>query len=100
MAAATPGNQQGIQFEQIIQGILSTDNTIRAAAEEYFKRVKTQPDVCISQLMATLEQSQALDSRNLCAVLLRKVLQQVVCPCCSIIQCQTPLKSETDARSA
>ena len=73
MANSVAASQQGISFEQVIQGILSTDNTVRSAAEEYFKRVKQQPDVCVSQLMATLEQSQQLDSRNLCAVLLRKV---------------------------
>ena len=76
MAAVAAGDRQGISFEQVIQGILSTDNQTRAAAEEYFKQVKQQPDICVSQLMVTLEQSQALDSRNLCAVLLRKVCYQ------------------------
>ena len=34
--------------------------------------MKGQPDVCISHLMVTMEQSQQPDSRNLSAVLLRK----------------------------
>ena len=69
--AGVPGADPG--FEQVIQGILSTDNATRAAAEEMFKRVKGQPDVCVQQLMGTMEGSQQPDSRNLCAVLLRKV---------------------------
>ena len=64
---------QSVNFEQVVQGILSADNATRTAAEDVFKRLKGQPDFCVQQLMVTLEGSQAPDSRNLCAVLLRKV---------------------------
>ena len=65
-------NGPGISFEQIIRQLLSPQNQNRAHAEELFNQAKQQPDMLVTQLTAVLRQSQAIEARALCAVLLRK----------------------------
>ena len=62
-------------FEQLIQALLSTANEVRSQAEKVFQACKEhQADACVQRLVHVLKNSQALELRGLCAVLLRKAL--------------------------
>ena len=64
-------------FEQLVQGLMSSQNQSRQAAEALFNQMKeANGDACVTNLVALLRTSPQQDSRTLTAVLLRKV---VVC---------------------
>ena len=60
-------------FEGLLQMLMSPQNEQRSHAEKIFAELKKQPDACASQLVRSLRSSPNLESRSLCAVLLRKV---------------------------
>jgi len=60
-------------FNLMIAQMLSPQNEQRRAAEALFGEAKKQGDLTASSLVALLRQSQQVDVRALCAVLLRKV---------------------------
>lgn len=60
-------------FEQLLGQLMANANEQRSQAESMFNECKKQPEACVGQLMATLQQSQDDTIRSLCAVLLRKV---------------------------
>ncbi|QDZ25046.1 importin beta [Chloropicon primus] len=62
-------------FEQLCQALTSHQNEIRSQAEKVFQACKEhQADACVQRLVHVLKNSQALELRGLCAVLLRKTL--------------------------
>ena len=63
----------GAPFEQLAQHMLSADNEARSAAEAAFEEAKQQPDVLIGNLVQSLRGCQDVETRALCAVMLRKV---------------------------
>ena len=70
-------------FSQMVSQMLSPQNEQRRAAEALFSEAKkVQGDFTASSLVALLRQAQQMDTRALCAVLLRKVqcgLMQWMC---------------------
>lgn len=66
-------NGDGNAFEHLLQLLMSTENQQRSHAEKVFADLKNNPDACVSHLIRGLRSSPALESRALCAVLLRKV---------------------------
>ncbi|KAL4855412.1 Importin-5 [Chlorella vulgaris] len=61
-------------FEQLCAMLMSSENEQRSQAEAAFEELKKHPDACAQQLVRALRQSPSLETRGLCAVLLRKVL--------------------------
>ena len=62
-------------FEQLVQGLMSSQNQSRQAAEALFNQMKeANGDACVTNLVALLRTSPQQDSRTLTAVLLRKVI--------------------------
>jgi hypothetical protein len=59
-------------FEGLLQMLMSAQNEQRSVAEKAFAELKKHPDACASQLVRGLRTSPNLESRSLCAVLLRK----------------------------
>ena len=70
--ALVSGDSQA--FETLLAGLLSQDNQTRAASENAFTALKAHQDACVSHLLRSLRSSPDLQSKGLCAVLLRKVL--------------------------
>ena len=60
-------------FEALLQMLMSAQNEQRSHAEKVFAELKKHPDACATQLIRSLRTSPQLESRSLCAVLLRKV---------------------------
>lgn len=60
-------------FEALLQMLMSTQNEQRAHAEQVFTELRKHGDACVSQLVRSLRSSPNVESRGLCAVLLRKV---------------------------
>ncbi len=60
-------------FSQMVSQMLSPQNEQRRAAEALFGEAKKQGDFTATNLVGLLRQSQQVDARALCAVLLRKV---------------------------
>lgn len=60
-------------FEALLNALASSQNEQRAAAEAALTELRKYPDACASQLVRSLRSSPDLQSRALCAVLLRKV---------------------------
>ena len=60
-------------FEALLQMLMSSQNDQRTLAEQMFNELKKHEDVCASQLVRALRASPNMESRSLCAVLLRKV---------------------------
>lgn len=61
-------------FEALLQLLMSTQNEQRTHAEHVFTELKKHGDACATHLMRSLRSSPNLESRGLCAVLLRKVI--------------------------
>lgn len=61
-------------FEALVAALMAAENDQRARAEQALAELKKHPDACISQLVRSLRTSPSLQSRALCAVLLRKVI--------------------------
>lgn len=68
---AIVGNPQN--FELLVQQLLSADNASRKQAEILFEALKKHPDGCLQQLLRCLRQSEKLENRSFCAIMLRKV---------------------------
>ena len=60
-------------FEGLLQMLMSSQNEQRSHAEKLFAELKKHPDACANQLVRSLRTSPNVESRSLCAVLLRKV---------------------------
>lgn len=74
MAFAFPTPQQ---FEEVIRNVLSPNNEDRGRAEEIFNQcVLSNGDATIQMLVQLLRASQAIEIRQLSAVLLRKTLMK------------------------
>ena len=77
-------------FEALLQMLMSAQNEQRSHAEQIFGEFKkAAPDACASQLIRSLRHSTDLQSRSLCAVMLRKVCMVSCSPslmvmCCSL----------------
>ena len=66
-------------FEALLQMLMSAQNEQRSHAEQIFGEFKkAAPDACASQLIRSLRHSTDLQSRSLCAVMLRKVCMALV----------------------
>lgn len=61
------------EFESLVQQLLSTDNNIRKNAETLYEQLKKHPDGCLDLLLRCLRQSQQVENRQFCAIMLRKV---------------------------
>jgi hypothetical protein len=62
------------QFEALVSQLLSSDNVARSAAEARLNDAKAaSPDALAAGALAVLRQSDGMDARAFCAVLLRKV---------------------------
>jgi hypothetical protein len=57
----------------MVQALMSAENEQRARAEAALGELKKHPDACVSQMLRGLRASPSLETRALCAVLLRKV---------------------------
>ena len=60
-------------FAMMISQMLSPQNDQRQAAEALFTEVKKNADVTATNLIGLLRQSQDMESRAFCAVMLRRV---------------------------
>lgn len=60
-------------FETLLAMLMSPENDQRSHAEKIFAELKTHADACASHLVRSLRTSPEVQSRGLCAVLLRKV---------------------------
>ena len=61
-------------FEQLVQQLMSVQNSARQGAEQSFAGLKdTSPEACVVNLITSLRKSSQPDTRTFCAVLLRKV---------------------------
>lgn len=60
-------------FEALLSALASSVNEQRAAAEAALTQLRKHPDACAAHLVRSLRSSPDLQSRALCAVLLRKV---------------------------
>lgn len=63
----------GEAFDSLLQMLMSTQNDQRSQAEQLFAELKGHADACASHLIRSLKTSPSVESRALCAVLLRKV---------------------------
>eukprot|EP00879_Flechtneria_rotunda_P032117 GHRR01035274.1.p1 GENE.GHRR01035274.1~~GHRR01035274.1.p1 ORF type:complete len:211 (+),score=79.96 GHRR01035274.1:166-798(+) len=63
-------------FELLVQQLLSTDNDSRQQAERVYEALKAHPDACLELLLRTMRQSEKLEHRSFCAIMLRKALTQ------------------------
>ncbi|KAF8055485.1 IPO5 [Scenedesmus sp. PABB004] len=63
-------------FELLVQQLLSADNAARKQAEAVYEGLKAQPDACLQQLLRCMRQSDKVEARSFCAIMLRKALTQ------------------------
>eukprot|EP00775_Hariotina_reticulata_P003510 gene3510-3780_t len=63
-------------FELLVQQLLSADNQSRKHAEAVFEALKAHPDACLQLLLRCLRQSDKVENRSFCAIMLRKALTQ------------------------
>jgi hypothetical protein len=60
-------------FELLVMQLLSADNTGRKQAEAVYEALKAHPDPCLELLLRCLRQSEKVENRSFCAIMLRKV---------------------------
>lgn len=60
-------------FELLVMQLLSADNTSRKQAEVVYEALKQHPDACLELLLRCLRQSEKVENRSFCAIMLRKV---------------------------
>ncbi|KAF6254101.1 armadillo-type protein [Scenedesmus sp. NREL 46B-D3] len=63
-------------FELLVMQLLSADNTSRKQAEAVYEALKAHPDPCLELLLRCLRQSDKVENRSFCAIMLRKALTQ------------------------
>jgi hypothetical protein len=56
-----------------VQQLLAQDNATRQAAEGVYEQLKKHPDGCLDLLLRCLRTSQAVENRQFCAIMMRKV---------------------------
>jgi hypothetical protein len=61
------------EFETLVGQLLSQDNATRKAAEGVYEQLKKHPDGCLDLLLRCLRTSPAVENRQFCAIMLRKV---------------------------
>jgi hypothetical protein len=76
-------------FELLVMQLLSADNTGRKQAEAVYEALKTHPDPCLELLLRCLRQSEKVENRSFCAIMLRKVRRSI----CAVVVLQQRLCS-------
>lgn len=68
-------NEELAGFEQVVVGAMSPDNNVRTQAEGVFQQGRQQPDNFFTLLLGLICQSQKLEVRHFCSVMLRQNLK-------------------------
>jgi|APGre2960657444_1045066.scaffolds.fasta_scaffold01213_6 hypothetical protein len=71
--------EQAAAFEALLVALTSASNEERGGAESCFERCKASPEALVGALVRSLRTSGAQETRELAAVLLRKVRARGKC---------------------